>query len=350
MKTTVIFIGDPHFQLNNITDVERFIPAVEALSKEREPDMIVVAGDLLHTHERLHTTVLNQAYSFIDAIRKIAPVYILVGNHDYISNTQFLTSNHWMNGLKEWNNVNIVDTVMNVSINTETFTMVPYVYPGRFMEALNTLGDDSWLKSECIFAHQEFEGCKMGAIVSVEGDKWPLHYPLVVSGHIHSKQRPQKNIFYTGTPMQIAFGESEDNIVAVFKFENGKELELDEVKLDLPGKKIVYMDVSEISNFTADTESDDKVRITVSGEYEQFKALKKTTKYKELIDKGVKIVFKVSRDEKHTEEPETKDISTTDFSKILLSMIIDKRDAVLMNAYDLVVNQKVSKKEDVFFL
>ncbi len=35
----------------------------------------------------------------------------------------------------------------------------------------------------------------MGAIESIEGDKWDHSFPLVISGHIHSEQRPQKNIF-----------------------------------------------------------------------------------------------------------------------------------------------------------
>ena len=87
--------------------------------------------------------------------------------------------------------------------------------PGRFHEALGT---KKWTDATCIWAHQEFYGCKMGAIVSVEGDKWDLHSPLVISGHIHSKQRPQENVYYSGSAMQHAFGESEKNIIAYISF------------------------------------------------------------------------------------------------------------------------------------
>ena len=69
-----------------------------------------------------------------------------------------------------------------------------------------------------IFSHQEFSGCKMGAIISIEGDKWSLDYPHIVSGHIHSRQIPQKNIYYPGAAMQHAFGESEKNIIAFLKY------------------------------------------------------------------------------------------------------------------------------------
>ncbi len=56
-----------------------------------------------------------------------------------------------------------------------------------------------WKNVNCIFAHQEFYGCKMGAIESIEGDKWDHSFPLVISGHIHSEQRPQKIFFYPGS-------------------------------------------------------------------------------------------------------------------------------------------------------
>ena len=103
------------------------------------------------------------------------------------------------------------------NINNEKFIFVPYVPPGRFEEALRTLKDD-WISASCIFAHQEFAGCKMGAIVSIEGDKWDIKNPIVISGHIHSKQQPQKNIYYSGSAMQHAFGESAKNIIAFFSF------------------------------------------------------------------------------------------------------------------------------------
>ena len=70
------------------------------LATEREPDLIIIAGDLLHTHERLHTLALNKAYEMVYVMRLIARTYVLVGNHDYIQNQQFLTSNYCMTSLQ----------------------------------------------------------------------------------------------------------------------------------------------------------------------------------------------------------------------------------------------------------
>ena len=315
--------------------------------------MIVIAGDLLHTHERLHTTVLNKAHDFVDAMRNITTTYILVGNHDYISNTQFLTDSHWMNSMKKWDNVVIVDRVMHQNINGQSFIFIPYVYPGRFVEALQTFGDDSvWKSADCIFAHQEFQGCKMGAIVSVDGDKWSLNHPLVVSGHIHSRQQPQENIYYSGTPLQHAFGESEKNVVAYFEFSKEGAYELEEIELNLPRKKIVYLDVDDVDTFKIPN-SDDKLRVTVSGNYDQFKALKKTKKYKNMLEKGIKVVFKPDRqsgDVFTSGESKVSEISTTDFSIVLQSIVMDQKDPYVLQAYDLIIGGKRTMVQDIFFL
>ena len=83
MPTTVLFIGDPHFQVSNIIEVDLFLEKIINLATIKKPDIIVISGDILHTHERLHTVALNKAYELIDNMRKISKTYVLVGNHDY---------------------------------------------------------------------------------------------------------------------------------------------------------------------------------------------------------------------------------------------------------------------------
>jgi DNA repair exonuclease SbcCD nuclease subunit len=358
--TTILFIGDPHFQTSNIPEVDLFLEKIEKLAKEKMPDLIVIAGDILHNHERLHTVALNKAYNLVNSMKSIAKTYILVGNHDYISNQQFLTDNHWMNGMKSWENTVIIDKVAEETINGEKFVFVPYVPPGRFIEALDTL-DDTWDDASCIFAHQEFSGCKMGAIVSVEGDKWSLENPHVVSGHIHSRQMPQSNIYYSGSAMQHAFGESEKNIIAFFKFTNKKH-DLVEIDLGLPRKKIVYMDVEDIETYKPPT-TDDKIKVTLTGNYEQFKALKKTAKYKKMLEDGLKVVFKPKKLSKTVENGKEEDsdslnnekgedpiVTGTDFMGILNDIVAEQKDPYLSQAYELIVNGKETRAGDIMFL
>ena len=333
----VVVIGDPHFRIDNIEEVNIFIKKIKEFVESENPDFVVCLGDLLHTHERIHTIPLNKAYEFIKALCDYK-LYILVGNHDYIQNQQLLTENHWMNGLKEWPNVFIVDSVQGMRVKDKFFSFCPYVPNGRFKEALDTSGD-GWMSSQCIFAHQEFYGCKMGAIVSVEGDKWPETHPLVISGHIHSKQRPQPNIYYTGSALQHAFGESDENTISVVEF--GTSERIREVDLGLPRKKIVYTDIGDPNLLSKIKEKiterpDQHIKLTLSGDdYGDFKAFKKSEVYKQLIDTGIKVVFKSKDTVQKFSTLQTKE-TNFDFKKILYDSVSSNTD--LMELYNLIVN------------
>ena len=348
MSVRILFIGDPHIQVANIPEVELFTEKLINLATEKQPDLIVLAGDLLHTHERLHTLALNKAYELVDNMRSISKTYVLVGNHDYIQNQQFLTENHWMNGLKDWKDTVVVDKVIVETINNEKFVFVPYVPPGRFEEALATLRGEEWKDASCIFAHQEFAGCKMGAIISVEGDKWPLDYPHVISGHIHSRQIPQKNIYYSGSAMQHAFGESEKNVIAHLTFLD-RNYDKEEIDLQLPRKRIIYMNVEDVDDYVAPT-TQDKIKVTLSGNYDQFKALKKTSKYKDLLADGVKVVFKPRKLVQGVDSEIPACEEETSFKSILAELITKQKDPQLNQIYELIINGKETELDDVIFL
>jgi DNA repair exonuclease SbcCD nuclease subunit len=344
MDIKIIAIGDQHFQINNIPDVELFIEKITKLVKEKKPDFAVLLGDLLHTHERLHTIPLNKAYNFIDNIRKECKTYILVGNHDMCNNQQFLSDNHWLNALKEWDNLVVVDKLIIEKIKSQHFVFCPYVAPGRFEEALNTIGDE-WKNATCIFAHQEFYGCKMGAITSIEGDKWSLDYPNVISGHIHKNQTPQENIYYPGSSLQIAFGESENNIIPYIVFDEEGSYELEEIDLVLRKKKIIYKTVDEIDDYNIPN-TEDELKVSLSGDYNEFKTFKKTKKYKELINKGVKVIFKPKRIENEIKNENIKKIinkntdDLTNFKKIITDIVEEHNDPYLNEIFEKIINNK----------
>lgn len=306
-QTKILCIGDPHIKIENIAEFNEFESKLYNLIDTENPDFIVCLGDILHTHERLHTNPLNKAYSFIDGLRKRSKTYLIVGNHDYIHNQEYLSTNHWMNSLKEWKNITVVDKVIDYSIDGNYFVFVPYVYPGKFVEALSTIGD-KWKDSTVIFAHQEIKGCKMGPVQSIEGDNWELNYPNIISGHIHSNQTPQENVYYPGSAMQNAFGESEKNIIPIITTCSGSITSKREIDLQLPRKKIISCDIENIEKLKIDFNTKDKLRLTIKGEYEDFKSLKKTSKYKELVDNGIKIVFrnnvKIEKKEEKKEKEE----------------------------------------------
>ena len=341
----ILAIGDPHFMTSNIPEVELFLKNIEILIANEKPDFIVMLGDLLHEHERLHISPLNKAYEFIKILSKYALTFCIVGNHDLINNRQFLTENHWMNVIKEWKNIIVVDKV----VHHENCVFVPYVPPGQFVEALNT-SSYNWKQSRVIFAHQEFFGCKMGAIVSIEGDKWDSNFPLVISGHIHSHQwvKDEENdslVYYPGSSMQHAFGESEKNIIPVITFTDNN-YDIVEHNLGLPRKKIIYLDIDNVDEYVP-PETKDKIKLTLSGNYEEFKTFRKTEKYKELTNKGIKLVYKHSKKEKKIEDNTVLDV--TDFNKILYELVVRDKNDFLMSEYNhVILNHK--KNEEVLLI
>ena len=345
MSVRILTIGDPHFKVNYIPEVDLFIKSITNLATKLQPDLIIILGDLLDKHEKIYTIPLNKAYELVDNMRKVAKTYVLVGNHDLISCSQFLSSNHWMNGMKEWDNTVVVDKIIYEKIKDMEFIFCPYVYPGRFIEALNT-GKKDWKKVNAIFAHQEFFGCKMGAIISVAGDKWDKNYPQIISGHIHSRQIPQKNIYYPGSAMQCAFGESKKNIIAHLTFENN-EFKLEEIDLELPRKKIIYVNINDIEEYKI-PETKDKIKITLNGNFSEFKTFKKTKKYKKLLEQGIKVNFKPKKLEK--KDNIINKHNETHFKDILRTLIKQSKDSYLYQAYELVINNKKIKGDDIIFL
>ena len=191
-------------------------------------------------------------------------------------------------------------------------------------------------------SHQEFYGCKMGAITSIEGDKWPIDSPIVISGHIHSNQKPQQNIYYPGSSLQHAFGESEKNIIPVISFLE-EDYNIREEDLGLTRKKILYVDIENINDFKL-PDTEDKLKIKLSGNYEEFKVFKKTQKYKELSKRGIKIVYK----HKKIEE-EKIDINTSDFLKIMNNLIISQKNNFLLSEYNYIFNNR-KKNEEIILI
>ena len=325
----ILFIGDPHIKTDNHEEIDILIRELQKICESNHIDHIIIGGDLMHYHERIFTQALNKSLEFVTFLSTFAPVYILVGNHDMINNQQFLTSNHWLNVFSHYKNVKIVEKpiVLREKEKPEsmfTFLMCPYVYPGRFIEAIETVSKD-WKSYNIIFAHQEFKGCKMGAIVSKDGDEWSEEFPQIISGHIHDNQTPQKNIYYPGSPLQHAFGDTDKRVVCIVD-EKGIITNID---LDVPKKTIIKKTVSDISKVNmTDLHSHLKIKLTATPE--EFKAFKQTQQYKECIEKGVKIQL----DAKPIKRDESSNvIEQTNFRLLLQNLVETDGDSLLKKIY-----------------
>lgn len=318
MNPTSLIIGDPHFKIlqkgldNN--DFNEFIAKVTDIAKRKNPSFIVILGDILNSHETVKVQAHKLAESLIENMSEIAPTYILIGNHDYINNSQFLTNNHIFTPFKKWKNVFIADTVpLVLELDTKTFIFCPYTPPGRFTEALDKvipLGHD-WSFADCIFAHQEFKGCNLGSVVSTKGDEWDSDYPPVISGHIHEESTVGDNIFYVGTPMQQTFAESINKKVWFIEWKEGHDDQafvIEKIPIAMKHKKCLDMSVTELlekeksKNFNA-TLKKYNLKINVCGTSDELKAFRRS-KFANVLKSEYKvlIVYSVTISESQNEE------------------------------------------------
>ena len=99
------------------------------------------------------------------------------------------------------------------------------------------------------------------------------------------------------------------------------------------------MDVEDMDEYKQ-PDTEDKIKVTLSGNYEQFKAIKKTKKYKKMIKDGVKVVFKPKKLDVDVINEGKKE--TTSFREILGGLILKEKDQYLTNAYDFIVGEKLS--------
>lgn len=304
-ELSILAIGDVHITVSNIGAVSEMVEALINVAKERKPDLIILLGDILHTHETIHSDALNIAIGLIKKLSKIGPPLILIiGNHDLINNQQFLTDRHGFNAVKTWDNVTVVDKCIHHIIKGHRLVYVPYVPPGRFIEALET-NEDCWKEATCIFGHQEFKGCKMGSIISEEGDKWDEENPLVITGHIHDRQIPQKNIIYPGTPMQHSFGDTVKKTIGLFKFKND-EMNYEKIDLRLPRKITFTFELPEVNvdKIIKKVNNRDSIKVILKGRKEQYDTFRESKEYKKLEENGVRVMFKAIR-EMRVELPES---------------------------------------------
>jgi DNA repair exonuclease SbcCD nuclease subunit len=310
-KMKILLIGDPHFRKDNLDLMSRICQEILQLIDERNPDLVISLGDTLDTHERIYMPALTDATNFYLNISKKCPLILLIGNHDRENNSDFLSQCHPFVGLKEHPNITVVDTT--IWDRERNFIYVPYVANGRFNEALSKVGYVPFqngivnLEGEhplFLFAHQEFQGCLMGAKTSSDGDVWSTHLPQIFSGHIHEYQVLPR-IVYVGTFMQQNYGESTDKALIMIYTDEETEtvpdskvirpkFRTERIRLNsAPSKITIHLTLAELPNFASKIPPNCMVKVVIHLDATETEGLKQNPHYRAL--KGIvdKVVEKI---------------------------------------------------------
>lgn len=279
MNTLVI--GDIHCRLQYLDDFRVMVDRTVTVAASRPLRRIVLLGDMLHEHALIRTGAYNAVVEFIRNLRDSTgvPIYLLIGNHDFVNASQFLTTEHPWNALKDWSSVTVVDK----PILDDGCVFMPYVPNGRMIEALD-MHVPTWKTAGAVFAHQEIRGVTMGNEESQTGDVWSADYPLLISGHIHERQKLGANVIYVGTPMQHTFADSPDKTISFF------DQSWNETRVGLSLKKRVTLQTTPAEFADLVIPENAHVRVEIIGSVSELASLRKTKQYKELIASGVKLV------------------------------------------------------------
>lgn len=343
----ILVVGDIHFAKDAKLSGDELIERLVDIAKEVKPTFIILLGDILDTHEIVRSSPWKQVERLFSLLSPIAPLYTLIGNHDLSNPSDFLTDNHFFNPYKIWPKITIVDKPIQIIYSGLKFVLCPYVPPGRFLEALNTLFDApddtstekvDWRDAKCIFAHQEFHGVVYNDKESSKGDEWSEELPLVISGHIHEEfELYNGRVLYTGSSRQVKFNESPDKKVWKVTFTAGKPPVIDKIPLGLKSKKEVEMVYENVKNFDFTLCDSYYIKLKIIGSTEQFKLFRKHPLHAKMLRHGIKIGFITNRvgPESLAERFDINRESTSrlSFEQVLKEVIKGKRQSI-QDAYD----------------
>jgi DNA repair exonuclease SbcCD nuclease subunit len=321
----ILVIGDEHFENKNEIETNQMCDKIYQIVLEKKPNIIVSLGDSLHQHSNIHMAPLKRATNFFYRLSNMCEhLYILIGNHDRPNNMTFLTDESPFFACKMWPNTTVVDKVHIDDTNKIVF--LPYVPPGRFMEALQTvdIDENNICDYKLYFAHQEFKGCKMGAIISSNGDEWNPVWPLCISGHIHDYQMPQDNLLYPGTPIQLSYGSSASKGVLLFNL--GDEIKDDNfIDLNIAKKLIIHLTPEQLTSYKLPDNT--YVKIICKGD---TKVIREITKMENVISliKNPYVKFAIQEDKKKNTSDVFVKVETIGFQKRLFTSINDHSSEV----------------------
>ena len=198
MSKKIFLIGDSHIGLGypNTTDkwhkvhIEYFRDfLIPLLKKEvKEGDIIVHLGDLFDNRNIIPINILNYGMDVIEEISKIAPLHIIIGNHDLYSKSASEVNS--IRPFKYIPNVEIYSSPKILEFNNLNILMMPYIE--KRLDQIKIIEENK--NCDYLFCHSDLNGCKMhlNSVAHRNNDKIDINnfksFKKVRSGHIHLVQ------------------------------------------------------------------------------------------------------------------------------------------------------------------
>ena len=177
-------------------------------------DKILFCGDLYQAvGDNLSTQTQAAVCEFVDKLRRVKPLDMLVGNHDQSSTTNYKNV-HKLIPFKYWDNVTVYDkpTVVN-----DYFVFMPYCTSDEY--AVSVLENIQNKQDKVVFSHLELKGINLGnGIETTHGVPLELlsQFKMTIQGHYHGSSSYGPNVKVIGSTQRLSFkdpGKARDNII-----------------------------------------------------------------------------------------------------------------------------------------
>lgn len=297
----LLVVGDLHITPDNLDETELLLERLLTLIEDH-PDItsVVFMGDTLDRFQTHDGFCVKAADVIFRGVAKVRNIIILIGNHDIPHHRDYMSSVHAFLGYHGVPGITVIDASAKViTIQDVNILCVPYAPKGRFREAMATgFSSDQNLNDhletiDLVLAHQEIRGCVLeGSLASTDGDRYRPSWPLLVSGHIHTYQRPQDNVWYVGSPRQVKFNDTyDDKTVSLLTLDPTSTQKWSEQRFPLNLKPRIHASVSADDFPTWTPPENCHLKITITGTCSEISTLANCKLFQDLKARKIPIHY-----------------------------------------------------------
>lgn len=208
----IFIIGDTHIGLGYPNKTDKWLKVhkeyfsdflIPTLKEKVSPgDIIIHLGDLFDNRNVIPINLLNFALDQVELISKIAPLHIIIGNHDCWSRSS--DEINTVRPFKYIPNVYVYDKVSSIDYNSKKLLLMPYI--DSKSEQIKHIKENNCC--DYLFCHSDLNGAKMHLtsvahknLNKIEVEEFKP-FKMVYSGHIHIVQK-NKNFVFVGSNFQM---------------------------------------------------------------------------------------------------------------------------------------------------
>lgn len=198
-------------------------------AKKQNVDFVLFGGDLLHDRQKIDTLTYIRTFNILEKYQnETFQTYLLVGNHDmWFAQDWSVASVMPYKALK---NFTVVAETKNIQLKGTNWFFMPYTHDP--IEELKKCKTD--IASTYLLGHLSIDGAKLNSagsqadvVIEHDGDMVKVsknlfdNFKIAFFGHYHSHQVLAKNVMYIGSPLQLSYGEAnEDKFILLLDTED----------------------------------------------------------------------------------------------------------------------------------